>query len=247
MPQPNAAGGTPHRPLLLPEFAGEPRPPLAGLTVLAVEDSRYACDAMRLMCQRLGARFRRADTLAGARAHLRTYRPDVVIVDLGLPDGRGEVLIRDLTMQTLWQVAVIGISGDPAGRQAALAAGAVGFLEKPLPGLRAFAEMLGHHLPARRLTGLAPPLTDAASRISPDPLALQDDLVQAARVLDQQPDARTRSFVARFVGGVARAAGDLALTQAAHQAETGTESASLPLRTLLDDRLARPAAFIAPD
>ena len=79
----------------IPEFPFPPLParspdqPLAGLTVLVVEDSRYASEAVRLLCLKSGARLRRADCLRAANRHLRVYRPAVIIVDLHGADQEG--------------------------------------------------------------------------------------------------------------------------------------------------------------
>lgn len=209
--------------------------PLQGLTVLAVEDSRYACEALRLMCHRAGARLRRAETLRAARAHLRVYRPDVVIVDLGLPDGRGEALIRDLVLSPARPSLILGTSGNPNGRSSALAAGADGFLDKPLESLPRFCACILSYLPtfAGALPGNDP--------ITPDPLALQDDLAQAARALHGVQDATARRYVTGFIAGLARHAHDADLAAAAETA--GQSDAGLPgLRAILNDRLAESAS-----
>ncbi len=191
--------------------------PLSGLTVLAVEDSRFACDALRLLCQRLGGRLRRADSLHTARAHLKVYRPDVVIVDLGLPDGRGEGLIRELVRRPAPRPVVLGTSGDSAGRADALAAGAAGFLEKPLESLAAFAAALSRHMvPADDAAFALPPMQ---GRVSPDDLALRDDLTHAACLMADDPDAKQRDYLIAFVAGLGRSAHDVVLERAAVQAD----------------------------
>lgn len=206
--------------------------PLHGLTLLVVEDSRFACDALRLLCQRSGARMRRAETLQAARAHLKVYRPDMVIIDLGLPDGRGEGLIRELALQQPGAPVILGSSGDPAGRATALAAGAAGFLEKPLESLAVFQQALLRHLPGR--PALRPDPSEPP--VIPDPLALSDDLTRAARLIAANPDPGQRRYVAGFVGGLARSAHDTALEQAASSA--GAESDGLArLAGLLSNRL----------
>ncbi|WP_235815641.1 response regulator [Cypionkella psychrotolerans] len=226
----------PHDPPLPPGFAlpnlvAGAELPLQGVTILAVEDSRYACEALRLMSQRAGARLRRADTLALARAHLRVYRPDVVIIDLGLPDGRGEGLIRELAMARQRPLAVLGTSGNPDGRGAALAAGAEGFLDKPLESFAEFCMVLRRFLP-----GLAPSLVEDAV-ICPDPLALQDDLSRAAAALWAEPDAAGRRYLAGFVLGVAHHAHDSALARAASAASVPNSGDLDQLRGLIDKRL----------
>ncbi len=209
--------------------------PLQGITLLAVEDSRFASDALRLMSQRSGARLRRAGTLEQARAHLRVYRPDVVLVDLGLPDGRGEDLIRQMAA-TPARPGLLGMSGDPDGRGPALAAGADDFVEKPLAGLAAFQRAILALLPDRGGDWLA------EGEVIADPAALHDDLAQAARALDAGPGAEQRRYLAGFLSGLAQQNRDMALAEATgdlFRADNGKGR----LARLLDDRLSESAPF----
>jgi two-component system, OmpR family, response regulator len=186
--------------------------PLLGLTVLVVEDSRFAADALRLMCLRSGARFRRADSLSAAERHLRTYRPNVVIVDQGLPDGLGAALLAVLARATPRVDVLLGLSGDPAAEEAVLAAGADGFLAKPLDRLGAFQASILRHLPTDRQP--PGPRLVADEGVAPDLLALRDDLAQVAPALSGAAAADEVDYAARFLGGLARSTQDQPLTAA---------------------------------
>ncbi|MDU8910075.1 response regulator [Aestuariicoccus sp. MJ-SS9] len=197
-------------------FDPMPRPtatrPLLGLTVLVVEDSRYACDAMRLLCLRSGARIRRADSLKAGRRHLQVYRPSVLIVDMGLPDGSGADLIAELDTYVPRVSVILGISGDPEAEAAAIAAGADGFLEKPISSLSMFQnKVIGALPPDRRPKGAREVRDDP---IFPDPLAFRDDMAHVADVLGDHADNRTLDYVAQFLRGVAGSAGDTDLQSA---------------------------------
>lgn len=197
--------------------------PLLGLTVLAVEDSRFASEALRLLCQRSGARLRRADSLAAARRHLRVYRPGCLIVDMGLPDGSGADLLAEAGAASPRVDILLAMSGDPGAEDAARAAGADAFLAKPIVSLAAFqATILACMPPDRRPPG---PRLAADDRIAPDPLAYRDDLAHAADVLSLDDAERGLDYVTQFLGGVARSAGDApldaAVAQLAHARRTG--------------------------
>ena len=220
---------------LLPHRAASADQPLAGLTLLLVEDSRLAAEGVRMFCRRSGARLRRADSLATAERHLRGYRPDVVIVDLHLPDGSGLDLIAQLAQSRPRIDAILALSGDPDTALLARSAGADAFLAKPLT-LAAFQDTLLSRLPSdRRPQGwrAGPPVPPAV-----DPTALRDDLEHAATLL-AQADAPL-GYVSGFVSGVARAAGDRALAQDAAAAASGAAPDIERLTRSLGRRLAQP-------
>lgn len=217
------------------------RRPLLGLTILVVEDSRYACETMRLMCLRSGARVRRADSLKSARRHLKVYRPSAVVIDMGLPDGSGVDLIAELAQATPRIGAVIGLSGDPGTKERALAAGADGFIAKPFDSLAAFQQVILDTLPEDRRPAGPRPLVDDI--IHPDPLAYRDDINHIANLLDDNLDEPTLDYVAQFLGGVARSAKDGDLVHAVDQLSRARARGDMPhsaipkLSALLQERL----------
>jgi CheY-like chemotaxis protein len=221
--------------------------PLNGLTILVVEDSRFACDAIRLLCLRSGARIRRADCLRSARRHLQTYRPAVVIIDLGLPDGSGADLIAELSRAPVRVPAIVATSGDAPDAATLRKMGADAFLPKPVESLADFQRVCLTALARRGAPDLR--LVAPDDRVSPDPLAYRDDLNAAAAALDGAPDPQRIGYVAQFISGVARSAHDEALATAArdlaHDQAGGRDAAARVghLSRLVQDRLRAGAAF----
>ncbi|WP_424965675.1 MULTISPECIES: response regulator [unclassified Dinoroseobacter] len=227
-------------------LSAAPRPtaarPLLGVTILLVEDSRYASEAMRLLCLRSGARLRRADCLASARRHLRMYCPTVAIVDLGLPDGAGEDLIAELAQAQPRLPAILGFSGELSGEDCAIAAGADGFLAKPLTRIAEFQAAVLAHLPKDAQPKGPRAMTE--TEICPDTLALQDDLAHAQDLLLDEDDPIQRAYSAQFLHGLAVAAKDTPLAEAAKAlAAQGDRDSLSAVRAMLEDRIATRVAI----
>ena len=210
------------------------RRPLHGLMVLLVEDSLTTGEAERLMCITSGARLRRADCMTSARRHLRIYRSDVAIVDMGLPDGDGAELIAELAQANPRTQTIIGLSADPSRATAAMEAGADSFIEKPLNSVAGFQSAILMNLPHHRRPMDIRLLPDLA--FEADQRALQEDLIHALELLNNTKDGANSGYLAAFVTGVARTASDPTLEQAAEQYST-TQNPS-DLRAALTDFLA---------
>ncbi len=97
----------------------------------------------------------------------------------------------------------------------AFAAGADGFLAKPIPSLAAFQNAIIQHLPPERQpTG---PRALRENVIVPDPVAYQEDMAHVAEVIGGQLSDDTLDYITQFLVGVARSADDQALVTAASE------------------------------
>jgi DNA-binding NarL/FixJ family response regulator len=148
---------------------------MATTSVLVVEDEP---EFLRLYCEAITreADFRLAGavtTLAAALAILEQSVPDVLVVDLGLPDGNGADLIRRaVKLRPDCDALVVTIFGDDQHVIDAIAAGATGYLLKDSPAgelarcireLRAGGAPISPSIARRLLTRLRAPADKPAA------------------------------------------------------------------------------------
>ncbi|MGK3144426.1 two-component system response regulator KdpE [Pantoea sp. C2G6] len=100
-------------------------------TVLIVEDEKEIRRFVRLALENEGLKVFDADTLQRGLIEAATRKPDLVILDLGLPDGDGTDFIRDLRQWSALPVIVLSARSDEQDKIAALDAGADDYLTKP--------------------------------------------------------------------------------------------------------------------
>jgi CheY-like chemotaxis protein len=128
-----------------------PRPrapePVRHRSVLVVEDSEFlGAFLLELVSSFPAVAFSRlVATVAQARHALSRFTPDVVLLDLHLPEGGGLPFLRELK-KTLPESVVVALSSDlrPESRRECLAAGASAVLDKSadLPPLADVLERL---------------------------------------------------------------------------------------------------------
>jgi len=99
--------------------------------ILIVEDEADIRRFVRLTLQSEGHEVFEAATLQRGLIEAGTRRPDLLVLDLGLPDGDGVTLIRDLRGWSALPVIVLSARTGEADKIAALDAGADDYLVKP--------------------------------------------------------------------------------------------------------------------
>ena len=99
--------------------------------VILIEDEIQIRRFVRAALEGEGWLVHEADTAQRGLADAGTRKPDLLIVDLGLPDGDGLDLIRDVRGWTNVPIIVLSARTNEADKIAALDAGADDYLTKP--------------------------------------------------------------------------------------------------------------------
>ena len=99
--------------------------------VLIVEDEADIRRFLRMALESEGHEAFEADGVKRGLIEAGTRRPDLVVLDLGLPDGDGVDFIRDLRSWSSCPVIVLSARSSETDKVAALDAGADDYLVKP--------------------------------------------------------------------------------------------------------------------
>jgi PAS domain S-box-containing protein len=138
----------------------KPLPSLAGVQVLLVDDDRDSLQILTIMLTTCGAQVQTAASAAEALEVLQSYKPDVVVSDLAMPDEDGYSLIgkiRDLEAHSGKQTPTVALSAYARmkDRARALSAGFNLFMSKPaepnelIPAIASLIESMNSQIPAR--------------------------------------------------------------------------------------------------
>jgi DNA-binding response OmpR family regulator len=109
--------------------------------LLIVEDSALAASALRLLFEESGYVVSVASSVQSAVEHGMEQPPDVMLLDLTLPDGDGLAVLQRLREENRAPRSTVALTGhdDDDVRQRCIDAGCVDVLLKPVPIARLLA------------------------------------------------------------------------------------------------------------
>lgn len=176
--------------------------------VLVVDDEIGIRELLREILEDSGYRVSTASSAEEADRRLKADRPDLVLLDLSLPDRDGLSLIRDWASARTFRTPVIMLSayGSVDNAVEATRLGASDFLEKPI----ALPKLLGAVKRATSDPGPRRPATLSAALAAwePDAQEQAQDWPQAAFGLPYR-EARIEFERAYFLNALTREAGNL--------------------------------------
>jgi DNA-binding NarL/FixJ family response regulator len=103
--------------------------------VLIVEDNDLVSGALRVLFEQTGRRVSVAATVADAISVASADRPDLMLIDLTLPDGNGLTILEELKREHREPRVAVALTGhdDPSIAERCAQLGCAGVLLKPVP------------------------------------------------------------------------------------------------------------------
>ncbi|HEY8169043.1 MAG: response regulator transcription factor [Candidatus Limnocylindrales bacterium] len=102
-----------------------------GARLLLIEDDAATRDAVAANLAGHGYRVEQAETVATALRAWDAGRPDLILLDLGLPDRDGVHVVRRVRADAATPILIISARGEESDRVSALDEGADDYLTKP--------------------------------------------------------------------------------------------------------------------
>ncbi len=127
----------------------------AGAQVLVVEDEPQMRKFVKIALASRGYRVIEAESAREALQHATAYAPEIVLLDLGLPDGDGLSVVEAIREWSKVPIIVLSARGSEESKVLALDAGADDYLTKPfgVPELLARIRVALRHAAVTKDTG----------------------------------------------------------------------------------------------
>lgn len=99
--------------------------------ILLVEDDRKILNLVKTMLETSGYKVISAGTCSLAQSMYSSYNPDMIILDLGLPDKDGSNLLKNVRKESLVPVIILSARFEETDKVEALDMGANDYITKP--------------------------------------------------------------------------------------------------------------------
>jgi DNA-binding response OmpR family regulator len=123
------------------------------VTILLVDDDELLCESLALLLRQQGYRVLTAPTGAAALEQVRLHRPDLLVLDVGLPDLNGIELCRRLRQSSGVPVIFLTAHRQEIEKVLGLEAGGDDYITKPFSSAELIARVRAI---LRRSAGLVP-------------------------------------------------------------------------------------------
>lgn len=153
--------------------------------ILVIEDEQPIRRFLRATLEAADYRIKEAETAKDGLLQARTQRPDLILLDLGLPDGDGLDVTKKIRADSAVPIIILSARGQEQDKVAALDAGADDYLTKPF----GVSELIARIRVALRHAARPPTSADPVYEATADGRTLHvNTATRAVKLMDSNGD-----------------------------------------------------------